>query len=44
MLLNDRAADGEDVSWIWDADFEQLAGWPPAYGLAARAPTIWRCG
>ncbi|HEX9035586.1 MAG TPA: MurT ligase domain-containing protein [Ktedonobacterales bacterium] len=26
MLLNDRAADGEDVSWIWDADFEQLAG------------------
>lgn len=26
MLLNDRAADGEDVSWIWDADFEQLSG------------------
>jgi lipid II isoglutaminyl synthase (glutamine-hydrolysing) len=26
MLLNDRAADGEDVSWIWDADFEQVAG------------------
>ncbi|MEO7000555.1 MAG: Mur ligase family protein [Ktedonobacterales bacterium] len=26
MLLNDRAADGEDVSWIWDADFEQIAG------------------
>lgn len=26
MLLNDRAADGEDVSWIWDANFEQLAG------------------
>jgi lipid II isoglutaminyl synthase (glutamine-hydrolysing) len=26
MMLNDRAADGEDVSWIWDADFEQLAG------------------
>jgi UDP-N-acetylmuramyl tripeptide synthase len=26
MLLNDRAADGEDVSWIWDADFEQLVG------------------
>jgi len=26
MVLNDRAADGEDVSWIWDADFEQLAG------------------
>ncbi|GAC1435422.1 MAG: MurT ligase domain-containing protein [Solirubrobacteraceae bacterium] len=23
--LNDRAADGRDVSWIWDADFERLA-------------------
>jgi UDP-N-acetylmuramyl tripeptide synthase len=25
-ILNDRIADGRDVSWIWDADFEQLAG------------------
>ena len=25
LLLNDRAADGTDVSWIWDADFEALA-------------------
>ncbi|HLH64663.1 MAG TPA: MurT ligase domain-containing protein [Solirubrobacteraceae bacterium] len=24
--LNDRVADGRDVSWIWDADFELLAG------------------
>src|SRR5207247_1591932 len=24
--LNDRKADGTDVSWIWDVDFEQLAG------------------
>ncbi len=24
-VLNDRAADGRDVSWIWDADFEILA-------------------
>lgn len=23
--LNDRDADGRDVSWIWDADFESLA-------------------
>ncbi len=23
--LNDRKADGTDVSWIWDVDFEQLA-------------------
>ena len=26
MALNDRTADGRDVSWIWDADFEVLAG------------------
>jgi UDP-N-acetylmuramyl tripeptide synthase len=24
--LNDRIADGRDVSWIWDVDFELLAG------------------
>jgi UDP-N-acetylmuramyl tripeptide synthase len=24
--LNDKIADGRDVSWIWDADFELLAG------------------
>ena len=24
--LNDRIADGRDVSWIWDADFELLSG------------------
>ncbi len=24
MVLNDRIADGRDVSWIWDADFETL--------------------
>jgi len=44
MLLNDRAADGEDVSWIWDADFEQVpplaeritAGGTRAYDLALR--------
>jgi UDP-N-acetylmuramyl tripeptide synthase len=24
--LNDRIADGRDVSWIWDADFELLDG------------------
>jgi UDP-N-acetylmuramyl tripeptide synthase len=23
--LNDRDADGRDVSWVWDADFETLA-------------------
>jgi lipid II isoglutaminyl synthase (glutamine-hydrolysing) len=25
-VLNDRTADGHDVSWVWDADFEMLAG------------------
>jgi UDP-N-acetylmuramyl tripeptide synthase len=25
-ILNDRIADGRDISWIWDADFEVLAG------------------
>ena len=26
LALNDRTADGHDVSWIWDADFELIAG------------------
>jgi len=26
IALNDRTADGRDVSWVWDADFELLAG------------------
>ncbi|MDE3078287.1 MAG: DUF1727 domain-containing protein, partial [Chloroflexota bacterium] len=25
LALNDRIADGQDVSWIWDVDFELLA-------------------
>ena len=25
FILNDRIADGRDVSWIWDTDFEDLA-------------------
>jgi UDP-N-acetylmuramyl tripeptide synthase len=25
-VLNDQIADGRDVSWVWDADFEVLAG------------------
>ncbi|MDQ3850084.1 MAG: MurT ligase domain-containing protein [Actinomycetota bacterium] len=24
-VLNDRTADGRDVSWVWDADFETIA-------------------
>jgi UDP-N-acetylmuramyl tripeptide synthase len=26
ILINDRIADGTDVSWLWDADFEALTG------------------
>ena len=26
MVLNDHIADGRDVSWIWDVDFEQAIG------------------
>lgn len=26
IIINDRHADGTDVSWLWDADFERLAG------------------
>ena len=26
LALNDRIADGRDISWIWDVDFELLAG------------------
>jgi len=26
FILNDNAADGRDVSWIWDVDFERAAG------------------
>jgi UDP-N-acetylmuramyl tripeptide synthase len=35
-ILNDRTADGRDVSWIWDADFELLA---PRLRLATCAGT-----
>jgi UDP-N-acetylmuramyl tripeptide synthase len=26
FALNDRIADGRDISWVWDADFELLTG------------------
>ena len=26
IALNDKIADGRDISWVWDADFEVLAG------------------
>ena len=30
LLLNDKIADGKDVSWIWDAEFEKLLDVKPA--------------
>jgi len=35
MALNDRYADGTDVSWIWDVDFESFV----SAGVAARVVT-----
>ncbi len=38
ICLNDRPADGTDVSWIWDADFEGLAA------LGERLRRVIVCG
>jgi UDP-N-acetylmuramyl tripeptide synthase len=38
VLINDLTADGRDVSWLWDVDFEVLAGkveWAFTGGLRA---------
>ena len=41
VVLNDRIADGRDVSWIWDADFEMLDGHVARVTCAGtRAPDI----
>ncbi len=37
--LNDRIADGRDVSWIWDVDFEELA--PLSRHLVATGTRAW---
>ncbi|BCL80155.1 hypothetical protein ccbrp13_26200 [Ktedonobacteria bacterium brp13] len=44
FVLNDNTADGKDISWIWDVDFERLTGYAAtivvsgtrAYDLALR--------
>ena len=28
FFINDQVADGRDISWIWDIDFEELADQP----------------
>ncbi len=38
IAINDNAADGRDISWLWDVDFEQLAGqvhWVVCSGVRA---------
>ena len=41
VVLNDTAADGRDVSWIWDAPFEALAGRTgPVLVAGTRAPSM----
>ena len=41
IALNDRIADGRDVSWIWDADFELIAdGVRRVVCAGTRAPEI----
>ena len=43
IALNDAIADGRDVSWIWDVDFEPLlAGLDRLVATAAARPS-WRC-
>jgi UDP-N-acetylmuramyl tripeptide synthase len=40
-VLNDKIADGRDVSWIWDADFELLAGRVRSFTCSGgRAPEL----
>jgi lipid II isoglutaminyl synthase (glutamine-hydrolysing) len=40
ILVNDRAADGRDISWIWDADFESLVGGMPIVAGGIRASDV----
>ncbi len=40
-VLNDKIADGRDVSWIWDADFELLGGRIRSFTCSgSRAPEL----
>ena len=43
ITINDQYADGRDVSWLWDVDFDGLRGTGVADGLRACAPGTWRC-
>ena len=45
VCLNDNSADGTDVSWIWDVDFEKLEGFGERLHSVTvsgiRAPDMW---
>jgi lipid II isoglutaminyl synthase (glutamine-hydrolysing) len=42
VAINDKIADGTDVSWLWDVDFEQLARDPQKIsGLLASGLRAW---
>lgn len=34
IAINDNFADGRDISWLWDADFEELLGMSPLVDVA----------
>ena len=41
LIINDRDADGRDVSWLWDVDFEILAGGAaPLHTAGIRGPDM----
>jgi len=41
IAINDLAADGRDVSWLWDVDFELLAGGTaPLFAAGLRGPDM----
>ena len=41
IAINDLAADGRDVSWLWDVDFEMLApGAAPLFTSGLRGPDM----
>ncbi len=39
ITINDQYADGRDVSWLWDVDFEQAMACKMVSGVRAG----WRC-
>ena len=42
LAIDSVAADGKDVSWLWDVPYEQLAG--PTVIATGPRPRTWPCG